>query len=91
MANEKFKQVWAKIVAKAWSDPNFKKKLLQDPKATLRAEGIEIPKEKKVIINESTKETLFLTIPEKPEGELSEQQLHSIAAGDCASSGSQGH
>jgi hypothetical protein len=35
--------VWKQIVRKAWSDPNFKKALQQDPKAVLEDNGFPIP------------------------------------------------
>jgi hypothetical protein len=32
-----------KIIAKAWMDEGFKARLLSDPMATLKEEGVEIP------------------------------------------------
>ena len=37
------KKLWAKIVAKAWSDEAFKAELLNNPEQVLKAEGAEIP------------------------------------------------
>jgi hypothetical protein len=78
---ENFKKAWAKIVAKAWSDPDFKKKLLKDPNAVFKSEGIDVPAGKRIVISESTKDTYYLTLPEKPSGELSEEKLKEVAAG----------
>ena len=37
-------RLWAKVVAKAWADVAFKEKLISDPAAVLKAEGIEAPR-----------------------------------------------
>jgi hypothetical protein len=78
---ENFRKAWAKIVAKAWSDPAFKKKLLSNPAETFKTQGIEIPASKKIVINECTNDTLYLSLPEKVAGELSEETLQEIAGG----------
>ena len=78
---EEFQKKWAKIIAKAWSDPAFKKKLLENPKAVLVAEGISLPKELHVEIHESTHKVIHLNLPSKPESEMSEDTLLKIAAG----------
>jgi hypothetical protein len=78
---EDFSKKWAKIVAKAWSDPTFKKRLKENPKEILESNGITIPAGTRVVISENTKETFYLTVPEKPAAELSEEKLKLIAAG----------
>ena len=83
---EEFQRAWGKIVAKAWSDPTFKKNLIKDPSGTLKAHGIEIPAGKRVVITENTKDAFYLILPEKPAGDLSEEKLREVAAGSCASS-----
>ena len=81
---EDFQKKWAKIVAKAWSDPVFKKKLLDSPEATLAAEGLPAPKGVRVEVHESTNKVVHLNLPPKPEGVLSEEKLQKIAAaGGC--------
>jgi hypothetical protein len=77
---QQFKEAWPKIVAKAWSDPEFKKQLLKNPAEALRSFGIEVPKNKKLVIQENKEDTIYLTLPEKPAGELTEEKLKSIAA-----------
>ncbi len=78
---EDFQKKWAKVVAKAWSDPAFKKRLLENPKEILESNGLEIPEGTRLVINENTKTNFYLTLPEKPKGELSEEKLQEIAAG----------
>jgi len=78
---EEFQKVWAKIMAKAWSDRAFKESLLKDPHAVLESHGIAIPTGIRVVISENTATTFYLTLPQKPEGELTDEKLQSIAAG----------
>jgi Nitrile hydratase, alpha chain len=79
-----FQKKWARVVAKAWSDPAFKKKLLNDPDATLAAEGITMHKGIRFEIHESTNKVVHLSMPSMPEGELSMETLEKIAAaGPC--------
>lgn len=77
--NEQGKKI-SKIIAKAWSDANFKAKLLANPAEILQAEGIEVPAGVKVNAVENTNEQFFLVIPKAP-GELSDEQLGSVAGG----------
>ncbi len=75
---EDFPKKWAKVVAKAWSDPAFKKKLLEHPEATLAAEGLSAPKGVHVEVHENTHKVVHLHLPTKPERALSEDKLHKI-------------
>jgi len=73
------------VIARAWSDADFKARLLADPAETLRAEGIEVPAGVKVKAVENTDEQFYLVIPQKPD-DLSEEQLDQVAGGGCSSS-----
>jgi hypothetical protein len=57
---------WAKVIAQAWVDEDFKAKLLADPKAVLKAEGIGFPENVKLNITEAKEGELNLTLPLKP-------------------------
>jgi hypothetical protein len=57
---------WAKVIAQAWVDEEFKAKLLADPKAVLKAAGIEFPENIKLNIAEAKEDELNLTLPLKP-------------------------
>ena len=57
---------WAKVIAHAWVDEEFKAKLLADPKAVLKVEGIEFPENLKLNITEAKQDELNLTLPMKP-------------------------
>ncbi|MBS0650918.1 MAG: NHLP leader peptide family RiPP precursor [Verrucomicrobia bacterium] len=87
MQQQDFQKKWAKVIAKAWSDPAYKKKLLENPEATLAAEGITFPKGTQVQIHKQDDKIVHLNFPDKPEGELSEEKLLKVAAGFCCKFG----
>lgn len=81
MPNKKdWKNKWAQIVAKAWMDEKFKHRLINQPRQVLKEQGIDLPSHLNIKIVEDTKETIYLHIPIKPEGTLSETELKNIAA-----------
>jgi hypothetical protein len=74
-------RAWGKIVAKAWADDSFKKRLMSNPNAVLKENGLEVDPGIQVKVIEDTEKLRHITLPPKPtEGELSEEQL-SMAAG----------
>jgi len=77
---EEFHKIWAKIVAKAWSDPAFKDRLMKDPAGVLDEYGCEASSGTEFHIDEDTERSIHLTLPHKPSGELSDQELEKIAA-----------
>ncbi len=81
MKQEQAKKV-QRIIAKAWADEGFKKRLISNPDVTLKGEGIEIPKGIQFRIVENTDEVFHLVLPVKPaKAELSDEQLDRVAAG----------
>ncbi|MGU3471152.1 NHLP leader peptide family RiPP precursor [Paenibacillus sp. D51F] len=54
------------IIQKAWKDPEFKAKLLSDPKSALQAFGIMVPEEIELQVMEETPSSYFLIIPPNP-------------------------
>ena len=73
---------YAKLVARAWSDEAFKAKLLNDPAAALKEAGIDVPTGVTVTVVENTDTVFHLILPPPPEGELDEEALDKIAAGN---------
>jgi hypothetical protein len=65
-AMEQSRKKMARVIAKAWSDESFKKKLLADPKAVLASEGIPLPAEVTVKALEQTDKVMYFVIPSKP-------------------------
>jgi hypothetical protein len=83
----------ARVVAKAWLDPSFKKRLLANPTEVLRSEGIEVPAGVEIRVLEHTPDIRYFELPVKPpslEVQLSEEQLTLVDAGvimyTCSSS-----
>jgi len=74
-------QEWAGIVAHAWADANFKKRLLGDPAAVPKEQGVTVPAGVRVKVLEDTADVVHLTLPGKPTGELSDEQLARTAGG----------
>jgi hypothetical protein len=72
---------WSKVVERAWHDEGFKKRLLSNPAAVLKEEGIEPPQGVQVKLVENTQNVIHLTLPAKVAGELSEKDLELVAAG----------
>ena len=73
------KQRFTEIVTKAWTDESFKQRLLMHPKETLQQYGIE-SSSRNVKILENSHNTSYFVLPEKPRGNLSENELRQIAA-----------
>lgn len=72
-----------KAIARAWTDPAFKARLVDDPTAALAEVGIQSPDGKRVNILENTADTLYLVIPLAPPASdgISADDLEKIAAG----------
>lgn len=62
---EKRAEIEQKIVARAWEDPKYKKKLLSDPASVIAEElGVaSLPPEMKVTVVEEDDENLYLVLP----------------------------
>ena len=71
-----------RLTAKAWSDENFKKKLVSDPAATLKAEGVDLKLPAGVSLRavENTEKVFYVVIPAKP-ADLSDEELEKVAGG----------
>ncbi|MBI4797590.1 MAG: nitrile hydratase subunit alpha [Desulfarculus sp.] len=59
-------RLWAKVVAKAWADEAYKKKLISDPAVVLKAEGIEVPQGDQFKVVEDTAALRHLVLPAMP-------------------------
>jgi hypothetical protein len=70
------------LIAKCWADEGFKHKLLADPTATLKAEGVELPAGLSIKVVENTDKVFHLVIPAKPT-DLSDEDLDNVTAGGC--------
>jgi hypothetical protein len=69
------------FIYRIWEDPSFKEEFMKNPRFYLQKEGIEVPENIKVIVHENTDNEIHITIPQKPTGELSEDELEAITGG----------
>ena len=83
--SEQWSKKVGQITAKAWTDANFKKRLLSDPAAVLKDYGLTVPPDIKIRVVEDTDTLVHLTLPPKPtDKELSEEDLAALAGGVIA-------
>ncbi len=72
---------YGQLIAKAWTDEEFKARLKADPKAAMKEAAIDVPEGVEIEVVESTQEKAYLVIPPKPVGELSDEDLDKVAGG----------
>lgn len=71
-----------RVIAKAWSDDDYKARLLADPTSVLTEAGVDLEDGVEVRAVEDTAQVRHLVIPLAPaEGELSEDALEQVAGG----------
>ena len=70
-----------KAIAKAWSDPAYKARLVADPRAALAEVGISAPEKLNFKVVENTDDLVHLILPPPPSGELSEESLALVSGG----------
>ncbi len=81
MDQNEFQKVYGKLVAKAWSDDNFKAELLSDPMKVFKENSIEVPDGIEVLMVENTADTMHFILPPEPSDELTDHQLEGEAGG----------
>jgi Nitrile hydratase, alpha chain len=81
MNQEEYHKKMSQLIAKCWADEGFKRKLLADPRATLEAEGAELPSRVAIKAVENSDKVFHLVIPAKPTGNLSDEDLDKVAGG----------
>ena len=73
-------KIYQQIIAKCWSDEEFKASLIADPRAILVAEGFIVPDDKSIKIVECLEDEVLLEIPINT-NELSLEELDGVAGG----------
>jgi len=78
----KNEDIRAKIIAKAWKDPAFRKKLIAKPKETLKEMGYDVPANVEVRIQEDDARHFTFLLPAAPKNyqSLDEAELKQMAA-----------
>jgi hypothetical protein len=73
------------IIAKAWKDPNFKKRLLENPKATLEECGYHFPENVTVKAIENSTQSYTFVLPASPSNvsNLSEAEMFELSGAGC--------
>ena len=72
----------AKVIAKAWSDEGFKKRLLAQPMAVLVEHGVEVPAGVELKAVENTDKVAYFVLPAMPTGTGAEEMEERLAAGN---------
>lgn len=76
----------AQLMAKVWSDDQFKQRLINDPRAVLQEQGIDAPRGVEVRVVENTANIVYLVLPPQPSEEISDEQLEQVAGGNTLGS-----
>lgn len=79
---------WARIVAKAWADEEYKKRLLADPMSVFKEEeGLELPPGATFeVVEQKSPDHVVLVIPPPPPDQAGVEQLESrLADMQCCS------
>jgi hypothetical protein len=80
--HEALEKQWAQVVAKAWSDAAFKKRLLAQPEAVLKEAGVVVPEGVQFKVVEDTASVRHLILPPKPDScEVSVEELAAVVGG----------
>jgi hypothetical protein len=81
-------RIAGQVIARVWSDDDFKQQLIANPNEVLRDAGMDIPPGLELRILENTENLTYITLPPPPAEELSDDALEAIAAGSTAGSAS---
>ena len=71
----------AELFAAYWKDEALKARFMADPKAVLAEHGMDVPDGMAVNVVENTDNTVHITLPMKPSGDLSDDELRNAAGG----------
>jgi hypothetical protein len=90
-------EIERRLIQRSVEDDGFRQRLIEDPKAAVEQElGSRLPEGLRVVTVEESADTIYLVLPGTPMagregGELSDQQLESVAGGwgDTAFSGTE--
>ncbi|HEX5848026.1 MAG TPA: NHLP leader peptide family RiPP precursor [Rubrobacter sp.] len=80
-------EIERRIAQRTLNDESFRKRLLEDPRATMERElGAPLPEEMRVEVVEETADTIYLVLPSASSAgaendELSDEELEAVAGG----------
>lgn len=80
--SNKFERAWAEAVARIWTrgDMEFRRKMLEDPRAAFAELGAEIPEGVDLRVIERTAKNVYFVLPPRPEEleDISDQNLDEL-------------
>ncbi len=77
---------WTKIIAQAWSDDEYKSRILDAPREVLEEAGFNVPEEIELSVSDGGPPRVHLVIPPAPENfdaEIGDESLEGISGGFC--------
>ena len=79
---ERIKQLWGELVVQSWKDETLGQRLLEEPAAVLKENGVEVPEGVTIKAFEDDGNTIIFPVAHKPaDSELSDEDLESVAGG----------
>jgi hypothetical protein len=81
VGQQNYQKILEKVVVKAWSDADFKARLLKDPAGVLKEHGIPVPESLTAKMVEDSDTVRHLILPAPPGEELSVEELNKVAGG----------
>ena len=73
---------YARLVQRAWSDPQFKARLIADPAAVLAQAGVPVPPGVAVKVVEDTADLMHLVLPPREDAEeMGDEALDLVVGG----------
>jgi hypothetical protein len=85
-------RLWSQVIARTWSDEDFKERFMIDPRGVLAEHGIELPDDADIKVVQDTDTLRHLVLPAAPTDELTDEDLvgSEVAycwCGDCGRCG----
>lgn len=71
-ATSELQAVWRSVIARAWSDDTFKRRLLDNPNDVMRESGLALPDGVNFVVVEDEPSRIHLVLPVRPELQTSE-------------------
>lgn len=82
-SKQQLRKTWARVVAKAWADEEFKARLLADPAAVLKEAGLDVPDGVTLHVVENTDSLTHMVLPAVPDSAQIGEQLDVRMAAFC--------
>jgi hypothetical protein len=74
---------YARLVGRAWADPDFAAQLKANPRAVLAGMGIEIAGTQKIVVKQNDKNNVYFALDAQPANQLAQIEIQKAAAFAC--------